>query len=72
MIKVNDSLFLIKLILNEAYDILGSEWNQILPGYKTFKKDGKVFFCEVVEELEFVDIELAVEEDNNIVENPII
>lgn len=75
MIKINDDLFLIKLMMNESYKSLGPEWNQISPNHKTFKKDGKLFFCEIVEELEIIEDEVISNEIITIedaVENPTI
>ena len=63
LIRVNDDLLLIKRIMGEPYVELNKDWNQISPLNRTFKKDNKVFFCELIE-----DIEFTVEN----VENPII
>ena len=74
MIKVNDDLLLIKLILDESYVELGKEWNQISSLNRTFKKDNKVFFCELIEEVETIEEEVVNEEITVIedtVENPI-
>lgn len=53
IIKVNDELFIIKRILDVAYEPLGPEWNALSPLHKTFKRDNKIFFCELIEEIEF-------------------
>lgn len=53
LLKVNDELFIIKKILDVSYESLGTEWNALSPLNKTFKKDNKVFFCELIEEIEF-------------------
>jgi hypothetical protein len=55
MVRINDELFIIKLILDEKYEPLGSNWNALLPLNKTFKKDGKIFFCELIEEVETIE-----------------
>ena len=55
MVRINDELFLIKLILDEKYESLGPDWNTLTSLNKTFKKDGKVFFCELIEEVETIE-----------------
>lgn len=61
MIRINDDLFLVRKIMSEEYEVLGSEWNEISPLYKTFKQNGRIFFCELIENVETID---------DIVENP--
>ena len=62
MIKVNEDLLLIKLIMDVEYEPLAPEWNKISPLYRTFKKENKLFFCELIEEIETIE---------DTVENPI-
>jgi hypothetical protein len=62
MIKVNDDLLLIKYIMAAGYESLAPEWNKISLLYRTFKREDKLFFCEIIEEA------ITVEET---VENPI-
>lgn len=50
MLKIGDSLYLVKLILNEDHDALAQEWNKMSELNKTFKKDSKMYFCELVED----------------------
>jgi hypothetical protein len=61
MLKIGDNLYLIKHILNESYENVGTQWNEIDKFNRTFKKDGKVYFCEQIEEA------ITIDED---VENP--
>ena len=37
------------------YESLAPEWNKISPLHRTFKREDKLFFCELVEEAEIVD-----------------
>jgi hypothetical protein len=55
MIRVNDELFIVKTILDEKYEPLGPDWNALSPSHKTFKKDGKVFFCEQIMDVEIIE-----------------
>jgi hypothetical protein len=55
LIRVNDDLLIVKRVMDEAYTELGKEWNKISPLNRTFKKDNKVFFCELVEEAETIE-----------------
>lgn len=50
MIKVNDDLLLIKHTMNVGYESLAPEWNKISPLYRTFKREDKLFFCEIIED----------------------
>ena len=63
MIKINDELLVIKHVVNEGSEELAHEWNAIDPLNKTFRKDGKMFFCESIEEATVIEDE---------VDNPII
>jgi hypothetical protein len=55
MIRINDELFIVKTILDEKYEPLGPDWNALSPSNKTFKKDGKVFFCEQIMDVEIIE-----------------
>lgn len=57
LLKINDELFTIKRITNLQCESLASKWNNISPKYKTFKKNERLYFCELVEEL------IPIEED---------
>jgi hypothetical protein len=50
IIKINDELFLIKYIFSDEYEKLAYEWNNIIPQNRAFKKEGKLYLCEVIEE----------------------
>ena len=63
MVRINDELFIIKLILDEKYEPLGPDWNGLTPLNKTFKKDGKLFFCEQI-----VDVEIIEENVENLID----
>jgi hypothetical protein len=55
LIRVNDDLLIVKRIMDEAYIELSNDWKQISPLNRTFKKDNKVFFCELIEEAEIIE-----------------
>jgi hypothetical protein len=61
LMRVNDDLLIIKRVMDEIYLDLGKEWNKISPLHRTFKREDKLFFCELIEEA------ITVEET---VENP--
>lgn len=50
MLKIGDELYLVRHNMNESYEAAGSSWNEIDSLHKTFKRDGRVYFCELVEE----------------------
>jgi hypothetical protein len=50
IIKVNDELFLVKRITGLLYETHASLWNEVSEAYRSFKKDNKMFFCELIEE----------------------
>jgi hypothetical protein len=62
MLKIGDSLYLVRHILSEDYDAVAQEWNKMNELNKTFKRDSKMYFCELIEE--------AIIDEN--VDNPII
>jgi hypothetical protein len=55
IIKVNDELFLIKRTTNEMYESAASTWNEMSINHKTFKKEGRMYFCELIEEAQIVE-----------------
>lgn len=61
-IRVNDDLLIVKRVMAAGYESLAPEWNKISPLHRTFKREDKLFFCELVEEAEIV---------NEAVENPV-
>ncbi len=63
ILKIGETLYLIKHILNDSYEPVASKWNEMDRLHKTFKRDGRMYFCEQVEE--------AITVDEN-VENPTI
>ena len=66
MLKIGDSLYLVRHILSEDYDAVAQEWNKMSELNKTFKRDSKMYFCELIED---AIVETVVDED---VDNPII
>ena len=50
MLKIGDSLYLVRYILNEDSDTVAQEWNKMSELNKTFKKDNKMYFCELIED----------------------
>lgn len=50
MLKIGDSLYLVRYILSEDYDAVAQEWNKMSELNKTFKRDSKMYFCELIEE----------------------
>jgi hypothetical protein len=55
IIKVNNELFLIKRITNEMYEKAASTWNEMSINHKTFKKEGQMYFCELIEEAQIIE-----------------
>jgi hypothetical protein len=54
-IRVNEDLLMVKRVMAVEYESLAPEWNKISPLHRTFKREDKLFFCELVEEAEIVD-----------------
>lgn len=50
MLKIGDELYLVRYNMNESYEQAGLSWNEMNSLHKTFKKDGRVYFCEKIEE----------------------
>ena len=65
MIKVNDDLFLIKRATNELYERFASLWNEISINHKTFKKDGRMYFCERIEEAQIIEDNINQKQEEN-------
>ena len=65
IIKVNDDLFLIKRITNELYERFASLWNEMSINHKTFKKDGRMYFCELIEEAQIIEDNINQKQENN-------
>jgi hypothetical protein len=65
MIKVNDELFLIKRITNELYERFASLWNEISIDHKTFKKEGRMYFCERIEEAQVIEDNINQKQEEN-------
>lgn len=61
-IRVNEDLLIVKRVMATEYESLAPEWNKISPLHRTFKREDKLYFCELVEEAEIV---------NEAVENPV-
>jgi hypothetical protein len=65
IIKVNDELFLIKRITNEIYERFASLWNETSIDHKTFKKDGRMYFCERIEEAQIIEDSINQKQEEN-------
>jgi hypothetical protein len=65
LIKVNDDLFLIKRITSEYYEQFASLWNEMSIKHKTFKKDGRMYFCECIEEAQIIEDNINQKQENN-------
>lgn len=61
-IRVNDDLLIVKRVMNTSYESLAPEWNKISPLHRTFKREDKLYFCEIVEDAQVIE---------EAVENPI-
>jgi hypothetical protein len=65
MIKVNDELFLIKRATNELYERFASLWNEMSVNHKTFKKEGRMYFCERIEEAQIIEDNINQKQEEN-------
>lgn len=65
ILKIGDEKYQIVRATNLLYEVLASEWNELSPEHKTFKKDERLYFCKLVEEA-------TIEEESKDLENPII
>jgi hypothetical protein len=55
LIRVNDEMFLVRRKTGNLYEKFAHAWNDISPSHKTFKKDGYMYFCELIEEAQIED-----------------
>jgi hypothetical protein len=55
LIKVNEDLFLVKRTTGSHYEQFASLWNELSPNHKTFKKDNRMYFCELIEEATIIE-----------------
>jgi hypothetical protein len=65
LIRVNDDLFLIKRTTGEYYEKFASLWNEMSAEHKTFKKDGRMYFCERIEEAQIIEDSINQKQENN-------
>jgi len=65
IIKANDDLFLIRRITNEYYERFASLWNETSINHKTFKKDGRMYFCELIEEAQIIENNINQKQEEN-------
>lgn len=65
LIRVNDDLFLIKRTTGEYYEKFASLWNEMSVEHKTFKKDGRMYFCERIEEAQIIEDSINQKQENN-------
>jgi hypothetical protein len=65
IIKVNNELFLIKRATNELYERFASLWNEMSIYHKTFKKDGRMYFCERIEEAQIIEDNINQKQEEN-------
>jgi hypothetical protein len=63
IIRVGEELFLVKYNLRDEYGDLALEWNKIGPERRSFKKDGRLYLCEVIEEATIIEDEEVIEEN---------
>ena len=48
-------MFLVRRKTGNLYEKFAHVWNDISPSHKTFKKDGYMYFCELIEEAQIED-----------------
>lgn len=65
IIKVNEDLFIIKRITSEYYEQFATIWNEMSEEHKTFKKDGRMYFCERIEEAQIIEDNINQKQENN-------
>ena len=63
IIRVGEELFLVKINLRDEYEELALEWNRTGHEKRSFKKDGRLYLCEVVEEATIIENEEVIEEN---------
>lgn len=57
IIRVGEELFLVKYNIRDEYNELALEWNKIGPEKRSFKRDGRLYLCEVIEEATIIENE---------------
>jgi hypothetical protein len=55
LIRVNDEMFRVVRKTGNIYEKFAHTWNDMSPLHKTFKKDGYMYFCELIEEAQIED-----------------
>jgi hypothetical protein len=63
IIRVGEELFLVKHNIRDEYNELALEWNKIGPEKRSFKRDGRLYLCEVIEEATIIEDEEVIEEN---------
>ena len=66
LVVVGEELYLLKRKLRDEQGINVDAWKEHLRAEKVFRKDGVLFFCELIPELEIVpeDAPLQIEKDD--------
>jgi hypothetical protein len=68
IVSIGEELFLIKYNLRDEYEQLAFEWNKIGPERRSFKRDGRLYLCEVIEEATIVkEEETVIEEKTKVI-----
>lgn len=49
-LRIKDDLLIVKGTTTVDYESHASEWNALNPLHRVYKKDGILYFCELVEE----------------------
>jgi hypothetical protein len=55
IINIEAELFLIKYLASLHYEPAAKIWNEIDPEHRSFKKDGSMFFCELIPEVTILE-----------------
>lgn len=63
IINIGEELFLIKMTLRDEHEQLALEWNRIGSEKRSFKKDGRLYLCEVIEEATIIEDKEVIEEN---------
>jgi len=68
IVNIGDELFIIRHNLRDEYEQLAFEWNKIGPERRSFKRDGRLYLCEVIEEATIVkEEETVIEEKTKVI-----
>jgi hypothetical protein len=68
LINVNGELFMVKMSVRDEHEQLAFEWNKIGPEKRSFKRDGRLYLCEVIEEATIVkEEETVIEEKTKVI-----